>query len=151
LKAARTRVPKKAMHAARVLNEPIDYQKSFSRGIRVEMGQYVMLFISGTASLDEKGKSRHAGDIAAQLKRTFNNITTLLVSEGATWHDVVHTRCYLKDMRDYAIFNQGRNYFYKQQKLSPFPSSVCVEAGLCRPELLVEIEATAIIKNFPKK
>ncbi|MFH0918540.1 MAG: Rid family hydrolase [Candidatus Omnitrophota bacterium] len=141
---------KKAMHAAGVLNEPIDYRRSFSRGMRVLLGQYSMLFISGTASIDKKGKSRHIGDLKAQLKRTFSNIAALLASEGATWHDVVQTRCYLKDMRDYALFNESRNYFYQQQKLAPFPASVCVQAGLCRPELLVEIEAVAIIKNSSK-
>jgi 2-iminobutanoate/2-iminopropanoate deaminase len=142
---------KKAIHAARVLNEPIEYQKSFSRGMRVEMGEYSMLFISGTSSIDEKGRTKHPGDFTAQAKRTFSNITALLASEGATWHDVVHTRCYLKDMRNYTLFNEYRNYFYKQQKLLPFPASVCVEAGLCRPELLVEIETIAIIKNSFKK
>ena len=119
--------------------------------MRVEMGEYSMLFISGTASIDEKGKTKYLGDLTAQSKRTFSNITALLASEGAAWHDVVQTRCYLKDMRDYPLFNEYRNYFYKQQKLVPFPASVCVEAGLCRLELLVEIEAVAIIKNSLKK
>ncbi len=118
--------------------------------MRVQMGAYSMLFISGTASIDTQGKSRHAGDLTAQAKRVFGNISALLASEGATWHDVVQTRCYLKDMRDYQLFNEYRNYFYKQQKLKPFPASVCVEANLCRPELLVEIEAVAVIKDSIK-
>jgi len=139
------------MHARRVLNEPVEYQKSFSRGIRVEVGECSMLFISGTASIDEKGKTRYPHDLTAQVKRTFSNLAALLASEGATWHDVVQTRCYLKDMRDYPLFNKCRNYFYKQQRLIPFPASVCVEANLCRPELLVEIEAVAVIKNSFKK
>jgi enamine deaminase RidA (YjgF/YER057c/UK114 family) len=54
-------------------------------------------------------------------------------------------------MGDYSLYNEYRNYFYQQQKLVPFPASVCVQAGLCRPELLVEIEAVAIIKNYLKK
>lgn len=150
MKAPRNKDLKRAMHATRVLNEPIQYQKSFSRGMRVQIGEYSMLFISGTASVDEKGKSRHTGNLTAQAKRTFGNIAALLASEGASWHDVVQTRCYLRDMRDYSLFNEYRNYYYKQHKLVPFPASVCVEAGLCRPELLVEIEAVAIIKNYLK-
>ncbi len=110
-----------------------------------------MLFISGTASVDEQGKTKYPGDFVAQLKRTFNNIAALLASEGATWHDVAQTRCYLKDMSNYNLFNKYRNYFYKQQKLIPFPASVCVAVNLCRQELLVEIEAVAIIKNNIKK
>ncbi len=135
------------MHAPRFLNEPIDYDKSFSRGIRIDTGNTILLFISGTASIDEKGNTFCPGDFMAQTKRTFANLTALLKSEKADWHNVVQTRCYLKDMRDYARFNQFRNQFYKKQKLNPFPASVCVEAGLCRPELLVEIEAVAILKD----
>jgi enamine deaminase RidA (YjgF/YER057c/UK114 family) len=141
-------VAKKAMHAPRFLNEPIEYHKSFSRGIRVDIGNSPFIFISGTASIDEKGNTFCPGDFMAQTKRTFANLTALLNSEKATWHDVVQTRCYLKDMRDYAKFNEYRNWFYKKQKLNPFPASVCVEAGLCRPELLVEIEAMAILKKI---
>ena len=140
-------VLKRPIHASHVLNEPIEYQKSFSRGMRVEMGEYSMLFISGTASVDEKGESKHSGDLIAQVKRVFSNIAALLVSEAASWHDVVQTRCYLKNMRSYYLFNEYRNYFYKQQKLASFPASVCVQAALCRPELLVEIEAIAIIRT----
>jgi enamine deaminase RidA (YjgF/YER057c/UK114 family) len=94
LKTNRKKNFKKAIHAARALNEPIEYQKSFSRGIRVEMGEYSMLFISGTASVDEKGRTKYPGDLTAQSKRTFSNIAALLASEGATWQDVVQTRCY---------------------------------------------------------
>lgn len=137
---------KKAVHARRVLNEPIEYNRSFSRGLRIDLGDFTMVFISGTASIDEKGKTYCPGDFSVQTKRTFHNITALLRSEGANWHDVVQTRCYLKDMRLYGEFNDFRNKFYKEQKLNPFPASVCIEAGLCRPELLVEIEAIAILK-----
>lgn len=138
------------MHAPDFLNEPIDYDKSFSRGIGIDIGNAVLLFISGTASIDEKGNTFCPGDFSAQVKRTFNNLTALLKSEKANWHDVVQTRCYLKDMRDYGKFNEFRNQFYKKQKLNPFPASVCIEAGLCRPEFLVEIEAIVILKKLKK-
>ena len=136
------------MHAPGILNEPIRYTKpvSFSRGVRVDLGECVILFISGTASVDKHGKTAHSGDFLAQTKKTFKNLTALLQSEGASWHDVVKTTCYLKDMRHYDIFNKFRNQFYKQQRLNPFPASSCVEASLCRPELLVEIELIAILK-----
>jgi len=141
---------KKAIHAPKVLNEPIQYAKpvSFSRGIRIELGEFALIFISGTASVNEKGQTVHLGDISSQAKRTFMNISALLKSEGATWQDVMNTTCYLKDMRYYDAFNKVRNKFYKQQKLKPFPASTCVEAGLCRADLLVEINAIAIIKNI---
>ena len=141
-------VKKKAIHAPKVLNEPIHYAKpvSFSRGISVDLGSHTILFISGTASVNKDGRSIHQGDFLAQAKRTFKNLTALLQSEGAGWHDVVRTTCYLKDMRNYEIFNKVRNQFYKQQGLRPFPASTCIGANLCRADLLVEIELIAIIQ-----
>lgn len=138
---------KKAMHATDFLNEPIEYGKLFSRGIRVSFADKTMLFISGTASIDEKGKTFLKGDFFGQTKRTFDNISALLKSEKATWHDVVQTRCYLKNMRNYQEFNLFRNWFFRTKRIKPFPASVCIEANLCRPDLLVEIEAIAILEN----
>ncbi|MHC4129025.1 MAG: RidA family protein [Planctomycetota bacterium] len=130
-----------------VLNEAYDYPKkvSFSRGMRVELDNCVMLFISGTASVGEDGESLYPGDVRAQSWRMFNNISGLLESEGADWHDVVRTTCYLADFRRYDEFNEVRNAFYEKQGLDPLPASTCVEARICRPELLVEVEAIAII------
>lgn len=147
------RISKKAMHAPQVLNEPFQYANpvSFSRGIRLKLGECVFLFISGTASVDENGKTAYKADFSAQAKRTFSNLTALLKSERATWHDVVQTTCYLKDMRNYESFNKARNEFYKQQRLLPFPASTCVQACLCRADLLVEISLIAVLKNKKKR
>jgi enamine deaminase RidA (YjgF/YER057c/UK114 family) len=82
------------------------------------------------------------------LRRTFDNIAGLLASEGATWHDVVRTSCYLRDIeRDYDAFNGGRTAFFKEQGLDPLPASTGIQATLCRPELLVEIEAIAMFSS----
>lgn len=144
---ATDRVPKRAIRNPAVLNEAYEYPKkvSFVRGMRVELDNHVMLFISGTASVNEQGQSVHPGDIRAQTWRTFHNIKELLRSEGADFHDVVRTTCYLADFRYYDEFNEVRNAFYEQEGLNPFPASTCIEARICRPELLVEIEAIAII------
>ncbi len=101
--------------------------------------------ISGTASIDENGQTVHIGDFRAQLRRTCRNITALLAAEGATWKDVVRTTCYLRDIeRDYDAFNQERTAFFEEQELDPLPASTAIQAILCRPELLVEIEAIAM-------
>lgn len=140
---------KKAMHAPQVLNEAYNYPKpsSFSRGIRVDIKGITFLFISGTASVNEKGESVHIGDLEGQIFRTYKNITALLESEGASWHDVVKMTCYLKDMKDYDKFNEVRTRFFKELNLDPLPASTAVQATLCRPELLVEMEALAIIER----
>jgi 2-iminobutanoate/2-iminopropanoate deaminase len=69
----------------------------------------------------------------------------LLAVEGATWKDVVRTTCYLRDIeRDYDLFNKTRTQFFKEQGLDPLPASTGIQAILCRPELLIEMEAMAI-------
>ena len=144
---SRKKIIKKSICAPDFLNDPIDYKKSFSRGLRVDFGDLTMLFISGTASIDKSGESCCKGGFAGQARRTFQNLTALLYSEGATWHNIAQTRCYLKNMRDYDKFNKIRNQFFKNKRLDPFPASVCIEANLCRPELLIEIEAIALLET----
>ena len=145
--AEKTRIEKTPIENKAVLNEAYDYPKkvSFVRGMRVELEGCVMLFISGTSSVDEDGRSVHPGDLRAQVRRTFTNIKALLESEGADWHDVVRTTCYLADFRTYDEFNEERNAFFAEEGLDPVPASTCIEARICRPELLVEIEAIAVI------
>jgi enamine deaminase RidA (YjgF/YER057c/UK114 family) len=132
------------------LNEAHSYPKpsSFSRALRLDIKGVTILLISGTASVDENGKTVHVGDFRAQTWRTYKNITGLLEAEGATWKDVVRTTCYLRDIeRDYEAFNEIRTQFLKEQGLDPLPASTGIQAILCRPELLVEIEAIAIFES----
>ncbi|MEW5806864.1 MAG: Rid family hydrolase [Acidobacteriota bacterium] len=150
----RTLIFKRAISAPDVINEAYDYPdpSSFSRGMRVELPGVTMLFLSGTASVDDKGRTIHPGDFPAQCLRTFRNLTALLASEGASWHDVVRTTCYLKDIKlYYGTFNRVRTMFMKTIGLDPLPASTGVEAKLCRPDLLVEIEAIAMIPRGNNK
>jgi enamine deaminase RidA (YjgF/YER057c/UK114 family) len=150
--AAAATVEKKAISAPSVLNEASAYARpsSFSRGLRLDIKGITILLISGTASIDENGQTVHEGDFRAQTWRTYHNITTLLAAEGATWKDVVRTTCYLRDIeRDYAAFNEIRTEFFQQQGLEPLPASTGIQAILCRPELLVEMEAMAIFETRP--
>jgi enamine deaminase RidA (YjgF/YER057c/UK114 family) len=141
-------VEKRAITNHKVLNEAYDYGSAFSRGMRIDLKGLTILLISGTASIDGKGNTVHVGDLRAQLRRTFENITALLASEGATWHDIVRTTCYLRDIeRDYQAFNEERAAFYKEQGLNPLPASTGIQAILCRPDLLVEIEAIAMVRR----
>lgn len=143
-------IPKYVTHAPHVINEAYDYQKpsSFSRALRLDLGGYKVLLISGTASVNEHGQAEHIGDFKAQLWRTYVNITNLLAAEGMTWHDIVRTTNYLRDIeRDYAEFNKIRTTFYNWMNLDPLPASTGIQARLCWETLLVEIEAYAICKT----
>jgi len=141
-------VVKQAITNHATLNEASDYGSAFSRGMRIDLNGLTILLISGTASIDENGQTVHVGDFRAQQRRTYENITKLLASEGATWHDIVRTTCYLRDIeRDYQAFNEERTAFFKQQGLDPLPASTGIQAILCRPDLLIEIEAIAMFRR----
>ena len=149
-----TAIEKRAVSAPDALNEACDYERpsSFSRGLRLDFGNVAVLLISGTASVGAHGETLFPGDFRAQLRRTFANITALLESEGASWKDIVRTTCYLRDIeRDYAAFNEERTAFYGEQELDPLPASTGIQAILCRPDLLVEIEAIAIFRTGAAK
>lgn len=145
-------VEKRSITNHKVLNEAYSYGSSFSRGLRIDLNGLSILLISGTASIDERGNTVHVGDFRAQTRRTFSNITGLLASEGASWKDVVRTTCYLRDIeRDYKAFNEERSAFYAGQGLDPLPASTGIQAILCRPDLLVEIEAIAMFRREQPK
>jgi 2-iminobutanoate/2-iminopropanoate deaminase len=143
-------IEKHVVHAPHVINEAYNYQKpsSFSRALRLDLGDYHVLLVSGTASVNEEGKAEHVGDFRAQLWRTYRNITNLLEAEDMSWHDVVRTTNYLRDIeRDYAEFNKIRTTFYQWLNLDPLPASTGIQARLCWETLLVEIEVYAICKT----
>jgi 2-iminobutanoate/2-iminopropanoate deaminase len=142
-------IEKHVTHAPHVINEAYNYQKpsSFSRALRLDIGDYKILLISGTASVNEEGKAEHIGDFKGQLWRTYRNITNLLEAEGMSWHDVVRTTNYLRDIeRDYTEFNKIRTTFYQWMNLDPLPASTGIQARLCWETLLIEIEAYAVCK-----
>jgi 2-iminobutanoate/2-iminopropanoate deaminase len=143
-------VQKRAITNHNVLNEAYAYAKpsSFSRGMRIDLNGLTILLISGTASIDEHGNTVHIGDFRAQMRRTLDNIGGLLASEGCSWHDIVRTSCYLRDIeRDYEAFNEERTAFFTEQGLDPLPASTGIQAILCRPDLLIEIEAIAMFRT----
>lgn len=142
-------IEKHAVHASEVINEAYNYQKqsSFSRALSFDFSGHKVLLISGTASVNDQGKAEHIGDFKAQLWRTYRNITNLLKAEGMSWHDVVRTTNYLRDIeRDYEEFNKIRTSFFRWLELDPLPASTGIQSRLCWETLLVEIEAIAICK-----
>lgn len=145
-----TSLAKRAISAPSVLNEAYAYDRpsSFSRALSFEIGDTTVLLISGTASVDERGKTVHVGDFRAQCWRTYRNISTLLESAGMSWRDIARTTCYLRDIeRDYRDFNEVRTAFFGWLGLDPLPASTGIQARLCREDLLVEIEAIAVARQ----
>lgn len=122
------------------LNEAPDYGSDFSRGMRVEESNRTSLHISGTASIDETGATVHLDDIDAQVDRMLLNVAALLEGQGASFGDVVSAITYLKNPEDAPRLRQK----FREAGYDGFPN-VLVVAPVCRPELLCETEALAIL------
>jgi len=122
------------------LNEAWSYGADFSRGLRVVEANKVTLHVSGTASIDEAGRTVHVGDVGAQVERMLHNIASLLAEQGATFEHLVSGVAYLKDAGDAAVLRAR----CRARGFDGFPCAL-VEAPLCRPELLCEAEAVAAL------
>lgn len=119
---------------------------SFSRGMIVQLSENdIIVFVSGTASIGKDGQTKHKGDFVSQAKLMFNNVTAVLKKSNAKWENVVKVTIYLRDIgRDYEAFNKVRKEFFDSVGVNPYPASTCIEAKLCRSDLLCEMEAIAI-------
>ncbi len=121
-------------------NEATDYGSAFSRGMAVatEAGRYV--FVSGTASIDEEGATVHVGDSEAQIRRTMQNVQSLLESVNADMSTICRATVFLKYAKDLPLYRSIAGEF-------AFPDIpvVCTIADVCRDDLLFEIDASAIL------
>ena len=122
------------------LNEASEYGADFVRGMRIVETNKIALHVSGTASIDEHGRSVHRGDVDAQADRMLVNIAVLLERQGARFADVVHAITYLKHPED-AVRVRAK---LRAAGFDGFPH-VMVAAPICRPELLCETEALAVL------
>jgi enamine deaminase RidA (YjgF/YER057c/UK114 family) len=124
------------------LNEAVQYGADFVRGMRVEETNKVSLLVSGTASIDEHGRTVHLGDFEAQVDRMFVNISALLQRQGATFGDVVSAITYLKHPADAGRLRKKLH----DAGFDGFPHAL-VAAPICRPDLLCETEALAVVQR----
>ena len=122
------------------LNEAWSYGADFSRGLRLAEANKVALYVSGTASIDEAGRTVHAGNFEAQVDRMLDNIASLLSQQGASFENLVSGVTYLKNPGDAPVLRS----MYRERGFDNFPCAL-VEAALCRPELLCETEAVAML------
>jgi len=126
------------------LNEATEYGADFARGMRVVQSNDVTLLVSGTASIDEHGRTVHAGDLDGQVARMVTNIAALLERQGATVEDVVSAITYLKHPADAGRLRQR----LREAGFGGFPHAL-VAAQVCRPDLLCETEAIAVVPRGP--
>lgn len=133
----------KFLYAPTHLNPTYEYGVSFERGTRVDYGDRRQVFISGTASIDNKGNILHVGDIRRQTERMWENVDALLSEAECGFEDVGQMIVYLRDVADYAVVND------MFEKRFPGIPRVIVHAPVCRPGWLIEMEcmATKEVKN----
>ena len=91
------------LYAPTHLNPTYEYGVSFERGTYVDYGDRRQVFISGTASINNKGEVVHPGDIRKQTERMWENVEVLLQEADCTFDDLGQMIVYLRDITDYTV------------------------------------------------
>ena len=101
-----------------------------------------MVFISGQVGWDEQRKIA-SGDFEAQAVQAIENLKRVLEATGASLKDIVKLNTYLKDLKDLPKYREVRERYFQP----PLPASTLVQiVSLASPELLIEVEAIAVIE-----
>ena len=116
-------------------NKPVGFSPATRVGNQV--------FVSGQVAADENGDLVGIGDARAQSEQCFRNIEAALTAAGAIWDDVTKITCFMVSADDYAAYAEVRNRIFPEN--GPASSTVFVTA-LVRPEMLVEVEAYAVLE-----
>jgi len=130
------------MSALTHLNPTHEYGVTFERATKVTYGDRSHYYISGTASINNRGKVVHVGDVIKQTARTLENINALLDGYGATLSDMKMMVVYLRDSSDYPMVTE-----YLDEHMPAGTSYIVVKGAVCRPTWLIEMDGIAIKEN----
>lgn len=119
---------------------PFRYGSAFSRAMSIREPNTNIILVSGTASIDEQGKSVYTGDPRSQILKTVEVVDALIAEEGASLNDVCDATVFLKRPEDFEIYQKTA----EECGLNGIPA-VCVIADVCRDELLFELDATVAL------
>ena len=126
------------LYAPTHLNPTYEYGVSFERGTYIDYGDRRHVFISGTASINNRGEIMYPGDIRRQTERMWENVETLLAEAECTFEHVGHLIVYLRDIADYTVVQE-----MFEERFPNIPK-VYLQAPVCRPGWLVEMECMAV-------
>jgi enamine deaminase RidA (YjgF/YER057c/UK114 family) len=121
-------------------NEATEYGSAFARAMEVVLGDARYLFVSGTASIDDHGRTAHAGDFETQARYTLEAVEALLDGAGASLADVGQATAFLARPSDGPSFER----IVERSGLRDAPLVTTV-ADVCRDDLLFELDATAVL------
>ncbi len=133
------------VNAPDFLNPTYEYGVAFERATSIDYGDRRHLFVSGTASIDNKGEVVWEGDVQRQTGRMLTNVEALLKAADCRWNDVGQMLVYLRDPADSIVVGE---IFANRFPETPY---VILWAPVCRPAWLVEMECIAmkpIITDF---
>ena len=128
----------KYLYARTHLNATSEYGVTFERGTRIDYGDRRHVYISGTASINNRGEVVHVGDVVSQTRRMWDNVEALLAEADTSFDDVAQIIVYLRDIADYDVV---RTMFDSRFPSTPY---VITLAPVCRPTWLIEMECIAI-------
>lgn len=100
------------------------------------------LFLSGQIALDPQTMTVVEGDAAAQTEQAMKNMKGALESQGLDYSDVVKTTVFIKDMNEFGRINEVYGKYFAKDA----PARSCVEVARLPKDVLVEIEAVALLK-----
>lgn len=113
----------------------------FSQAWRVD-GASTLVFISGQAPISPDGQLVESDDFETQCRQVFQNLETVVDESGATLESIVKLTVFLTDMQTLSEYTRIKGEFFRGEQ----PASTAVEvAALARPEMLVEVEALAVL------
>lgn len=120
--------------------------KGYSHYAEIDLGNCKMIIISGQVALDKKGNLIGKDNLAEQTEQVFMNIKNIVEEVGGNMDNIVKMGIYMTDISQIQILRDTRNKFIN---LKTAPTSTLVQVSkLLRDDILIEIEATAIV---PKK
>ncbi|NLL05283.1 MAG: RidA family protein [Clostridiaceae bacterium] len=109
----------------------------YSQAIRVQN----MVYTSGQIPVDPLSGEVVDGGIENQTKRALENLKAVLLEAGTGLENVIKTTVFIKDMKDFALVNNIYGQYFKE----PYPARSCVEVARLPKDVLIEIEAVAIV------
>ncbi|MCR5696182.1 MAG: hypothetical protein K6G73_04305 [Marinilabiliaceae bacterium] len=127
------------LYAKSHLNRTSEYGVAFERGTYLNYGDRRHVYISGTASIDNKGNVLYVNDICKQTHRMWDNVAALLAEANASWDDVGVMIVYLRDMADYDVV---KSMYEERFSGKPY---IIVQAPVCRAGWLIEMECMAVV------
>ena len=121
--------------------------RGYSHAVEVDLGTSKMLLISGQVALDKEGNLVGKGDLAKQSEQVFTNIKAIIEDAGGNMNDLVKIGIFMLDASQVTTLRDVRDRFINVKQR---PASTLVQVSrLYRDDLLIEIEATAVIQKKP--